>query len=87
MRERDEDMSDVLIGREPVAAEVGAPLIELAGVEKVYRTGRVCSSAFVFPPVHLVVTLVGTIVPALLVRLAPVRRAVRFKPGEALRYA
>jgi putative ABC transport system permease protein len=42
---------------------------------------------FVFPTVNLVITLVGTIVLALLVLLAPVRRAVRFKPGEALRYA
>jgi putative ABC transport system permease protein len=42
---------------------------------------------FVFPAVNLVVTLVGTIVLALIVLLGPVRRAVRFKPGEALRYA
>jgi putative ABC transport system permease protein len=42
---------------------------------------------FVFPVMNLVSTLVGTIVLALLVLLAPVRRAVRFKPGEALRYA
>jgi hypothetical protein len=43
--------------------------------------------SFVFPPVNLVITLVGTIVLALFVLLAPVRRAVRFKPGEALRHA
>jgi putative ABC transport system permease protein len=42
---------------------------------------------FVFPAVNLAVTLVGTIVLALLVLIGPVRRAVRFKPGEALRYA
>jgi ABC-type lipoprotein release transport system permease subunit len=42
---------------------------------------------FVFPAVNLLITLVGTVVLALLVLLAPVRRAVRFKPGEALRYA
>jgi len=42
---------------------------------------------FVFPPVNLAITFAGTIVVALLVLLAPVRRAVRFKPGEALRYA
>jgi putative ABC transport system permease protein len=42
---------------------------------------------FVFPSINLAITLVGTIVLALLVLLAPVRRAVRFKPGEALRYA
>jgi ABC-type lipoprotein release transport system permease subunit len=38
----------------------------------------------VCPAVNLAVTLIGTLVLAL---LAPVRRAVRFKPGEALRYA
>jgi putative ABC transport system permease protein len=42
---------------------------------------------FVFPAANLLVTLVGTLVLAVLVLLAPVRRAVRFKPGEALRYA
>jgi putative ABC transport system permease protein len=42
---------------------------------------------FAFPPVNVAVTLVGTVILALLVLLAPVRRAVRFKPGEALRYA
>jgi putative ABC transport system ATP-binding protein len=34
-------MSELLIGREPVAEGVGPALIELAGVEKVYRTGKV----------------------------------------------
>jgi putative ABC transport system ATP-binding protein len=34
-------MSEVLLGREPVRAAVRPPLIELAGVEKVYRTGKV----------------------------------------------
>ena len=34
-------MSDVLVAREPVSAEPARPLIELAGVEKVYRTGKV----------------------------------------------
>jgi putative ABC transport system permease protein len=43
--------------------------------------------SFVFPPINLAITLIGTIVLALIVLLAPVRRAVRFKPGEALRYA
>ncbi len=42
---------------------------------------------FAFPPVNVAVTLAGTVILALLVLLAPVRRAVRFKPGEALRYA
>ena len=34
-------MSEVLIGREPVLEATRSPLIELAGVEKVYRTGNV----------------------------------------------
>jgi len=38
-------MSDVLVRREPVSEPVpigpGPPLIELAGVEKVYRTGKI----------------------------------------------
>src|SRR6476619_7334435 len=34
-------MSEILVGRAPVAEVVRAPLIELAGVEKVYRSGKV----------------------------------------------
>ena len=34
-------MSEVLVAREPVPAGPAPPLIELAGVEKVYRTGKV----------------------------------------------
>ena len=34
-------MSEVLAGREPVSQAVRPPLIELAGVEKIYRTGKV----------------------------------------------
>ncbi len=34
-------MSQVLLGREPVPDAVRPPLIELAGVKKVYRTGKV----------------------------------------------
>ncbi|GAB7007047.1 FtsX-like permease family protein [Nocardioides sp. AN3] len=41
----------------------------------------------VFPPGNIVVALVGTTVLALLVLVLPVRRAVRFRPGDALRYA
>ena len=43
--------------------------------------------AFVFPLGYVAIALVGTVLLALLVMLAPLRRAVRFKPGEALRYA
>jgi len=41
----------------------------------------------VFPPWNLLIALVGTVVLALLVLFLPVRRAVRFRPGDALRYA
>jgi putative ABC transport system permease protein len=43
--------------------------------------------AFVFPASNIAITLVGTVVLTLLVLLGPVRRAVRLKPGQALRYA
>jgi putative ABC transport system permease protein len=42
---------------------------------------------FMFPAWNVVVALVGTILLALLITLVPIRRAVRFRPGEALRYA
>jgi ABC-type lipoprotein release transport system permease subunit len=42
---------------------------------------------FVFPAANVAITLVGTVVLTLLVLLGPVRRAVRLKPGQALRYA
>jgi putative ABC transport system ATP-binding protein len=38
-------MSKTLIGRQPAPGAVRPPLIELAGVEKVYRTGRVAYRA------------------------------------------
>ena len=43
--------------------------------------------AFVFPLGYAAIALAGTVLLALLVMLAPLRRAVRFKPGEAIRYA
>ena len=43
--------------------------------------------AFVFPAWHVAVTLVLTVILAMLVLVAPLRRAVRLKPGDALRYA
>jgi ABC-type antimicrobial peptide transport system permease subunit len=42
---------------------------------------------FVFPAANAAITLAGTVLLAALVLVAPLRRAVRFKPGEALRYA
>jgi putative ABC transport system permease protein len=43
--------------------------------------------AFTFPPLNLLIALVGTVVLALLIMRLPLRRAVHFKPGEAIRYA
>jgi ABC-type lipoprotein release transport system permease subunit len=40
-----------------------------------------------FPPWTIVVALVGTVVLALAVLVLPVRRAVRLRPGDALRYS
>jgi putative ABC transport system permease protein len=42
---------------------------------------------FTFPAINIPIALIGTLVLALLVIQIPLRRAVRFKPGEALRYA
>jgi putative ABC transport system permease protein len=42
---------------------------------------------FTFPAWNVAVALVGTVLLALLITLVPIRRAVRFRPGEALRYA
>ena len=42
---------------------------------------------FTFPALNIPIALIGTIILALLVIQIPLRRAVRFKPGEALRYA
>jgi ABC-type antimicrobial peptide transport system permease subunit len=39
-----------------------------------------------FPPWNLAIALVGTVVLALLVLALPLRRAVRLRPGDALRY-
>ncbi len=40
-----------------------------------------------FPLANVPLALAGTVVIALLVLALPVRRAVRFRPGDALRYA
>jgi ABC-type lipoprotein release transport system permease subunit len=40
-----------------------------------------------FPPANVALALGGTLVLSLLVLQRPVRRAVRFRPGDALRYA
>jgi putative ABC transport system permease protein len=43
--------------------------------------------SFVFPAGNIAITLVGTLALALLVLLAPLRRAVHLRPGDAVRYA
>ena len=40
-----------------------------------------------FPAGNIVLALVGTVVLAVLSTLLPIRRAVRYRPGEALRYS
>jgi putative ABC transport system permease protein len=40
-----------------------------------------------FPPWNVVLAIAGTAALALLVTFLPIRRAVRYRPGEALRYA
>ena len=40
-----------------------------------------------FPLANVGVALVGTVLLALVITLLPIRRAVRYRPGEALRYA
>ena len=41
----------------------------------------------VFPPGNMLLALAGTVALALLITLLPIRRAVRYRPGDALRYA
>jgi ABC-type lipoprotein release transport system permease subunit len=43
--------------------------------------------AFTFPMQNVALALVGTLLLALVITLLPIRRAVRYRPGEALRYA
>ena len=40
-----------------------------------------------FPVGNIALALVGTVLLALLITLLPIRRAVRYRPGDALRYA
>jgi putative ABC transport system permease protein len=42
---------------------------------------------FAFPLTYVAIALVGTVLLALLITLLPIRRAVRYRPGNALRYA
>jgi ABC-type lipoprotein release transport system permease subunit len=42
---------------------------------------------FTLPLWYLALALAGTILLALLITLTPIRRAVHYRPGDALRYA
>ena len=69
----------------------------LAGIPTGYLMARIVGAfasnaigidiPFMFPLQYVAFALVGTVVIALLVMMLPLRRAARFKPGEALRYA
>ena len=52
-------------------------LLEIVGID----------FGFTFPPLNLLIALLGTVLIALLIMRLPLRRAVRLKPGEAIRYA
>jgi ABC-type lipoprotein release transport system permease subunit len=41
----------------------------------------------VFPLRSVAIALAGTVLLALIVMVGPLRRAVHFKPGDAIRYA
>ena len=41
----------------------------------------------VFPPWNVLIALIGTVVLALAIMALPLRRAARFRPGDAIRYA
>ena len=52
-------------------------LLELVGID----------FGFTFPPLNLLIALIGTVLLALVIMRLPLRRAVRLKPGDAIRYA
>jgi len=68
----------------------------LAGVPLGYLTFRIFLEAVsnimnldlvaTFPLRNLALSLIGTIILAMLVMILPIRRAIRFHPGDALRY-
>ena len=68
---------------------LGVPLGYLLDVFLVWLVREVVNVEvpLAFPFWNVVVALVGTVLLALLITFLPIRRAVRFKPGDALRYA
>jgi putative ABC transport system permease protein len=57
------------------------------GLDKLAEQAINVHLAFAFPPVYVPIALIGTVILALLVMQIPLRRAVAFKPGDALRRA
>ncbi|MGZ4338055.1 MAG: ABC transporter permease [Gaiellaceae bacterium] len=68
---------------------IGVPLGYLLDVFLVWLVRNVVnvSITLAFPAGNLVLALIGTVLLALLVTVLPIRRAVRYRPGDALRYA
>ena len=70
-----------LADRDPARLPPG-PLPRVAG-----QAGRQRRDPVRLPAWYLAPALAGTILLALLITLLPIRRAVRYRPGDALRYA
>lgn len=68
---------------------IGIPIGLALNVFLVWMTKKIVlvEVPFTFPIWNIPIALVGTIILAHIVTLFPIRRAVRFKPGDALRYA
>jgi putative ABC transport system permease protein len=68
---------------------VGIPLGYALDHALIWLFGRLVGIElpFVFPWANVGYALLGTLALAVLIMLPPVRRAARFKPGDALRYA
>jgi putative ABC transport system permease protein len=68
---------------------IGVPVGVLLNLLLVWMTNQLLhvEVPFTYPVWNILLALAGTILLALLITLVPIRRAVRFKPGDALRYA
>jgi ABC-type lipoprotein release transport system permease subunit len=68
---------------------IGVPVGVLLNMFLVWMTEKIIhvEVPFTYPAWNILLALAGTILLALLITLVPIRRAVRFKPGDALRYA
>jgi len=66
---------------------IGIPLGYLLDVFLVWLVKQVANIelTLAFPAGNLAIALAGTVLLALLVTLVPVRRAIRYRPGDALR--